>query len=74
MKWIWLGLVVTLGLLEFLDKRFAAIFYSISAFIAFIISLFYKNYLIEFLEFIFVGTLLLLIFRERIIKRNARKI
>lgn len=72
MTWIWLSLIVTLALIEFLAKNLVTIWYAGSAIISLILSLFIDNFLIEFLVFILLGTVLLFTVRDYTIKKLKR--
>ena len=71
MIWIWLGIIVTLTLIEILTKNLVTFWYIGSAIIALILSLFIDSYLIQFLVFVIIGTILLFTVRDKfIIKRK----
>lgn len=65
MLWIWLGLIITLILIELLTTNFVTIWYIGSAFIALIFSFFIDSYLIQFLIFSILGTILLFTMRDK---------
>lgn len=67
MVWIWLGLVIVLFLLELTTKNFVTMWYSISAIVSLVLSFFIDNFLIQFLIFLVLGTILLVIIREYLI-------
>lgn len=79
MTWIWLGLVITLTLIELLTKSVVTIWYIVSAIISLILSLFIDSFWIEFVVFIIIGTILLfttrdyLISKIKIVKKKAGK-
>lgn len=79
MVWIWIGLVVTLTLIELLTKRLITIWYVVSALIALMLSLFVDSYLIQFSVFSVLGTILLFTVRDysfnilKNIKQNRKK-
>ena len=68
MLWIWLGLIITLTLIELLTKNLVTIWYVLSAFISLILSMFIDNYIIEFSVFVIIGTILLFTVRDHFIK------
>ena len=76
MVWIWLGLVITLTLIEVLTTNLVTIWYIASALIALILSFFVDSYLIQFSVFVILGTILLFTTRDYllklIVKRNER--
>lgn len=76
MLWIWLGLIITLTLIELLTTNLVTIWYVGSAFIALIFSFFIDSYLIQFLIFSILGTILLFTIRDKslnIIKERRKE-
>ena len=69
MAWIWLGLIITLTLIELLTKNIVTIWYIGSSIISLILSLFIDNFFIEFLVFAIIGTILLFTTRDYLIKK-----
>ena len=68
MVWIWLGLVITLTLIEVLTTNLVTIWYIVSALIALVLSFFIDNYLIQFSVFVIIGTVLLFTTRDYLLK------
>ena len=68
MMWIWLGLIIVLTLLEITSKNYITIWFVFSATISFVLSLFIDSYIIQFLVFILLGSILLLAIRDKFIK------
>lgn len=68
MIWIWLGLIIALILIEILLHNSVTIWYAISAFLSLIVSLFIQNYLIQFIVFSVIGTILLFTVRDKFLK------
>jgi len=68
MVWIWLGLVVTLTLIEVLTTNLVTIWYIASALVSLILAFFVDSYLIQFSVFVILGTILLLTTRDYLIK------
>lgn len=68
MVWIWLGLVITLTLIELLTTNLVTIWYIASALISLILSFFVDSYLIQFSVFVIVGTILLFTTRDYLLK------
>ena len=68
MVWIWLGLVITLTLIEVLTTNLVTIWYIASALVSLILSLFIDNYLIQFSVFVILGTVLLFTTRDYLVK------
>lgn len=79
MTWIWLGLIITLTLIELLTKNVVTIWYIASAIVSLILSLFIDSFLIEFFIFAIIGTILLFTTRDylinkiRLLKKKAGK-
>ena len=73
MLWIWLGLIITLTLIELLTTNLVTIWYVLSAFISLILSMFIDNYIIEFSVFVIIGTVLLFTIRDYFIKKINQK-
>lgn len=73
MVWIWLGLVVTLTLIEVLTTNLVTIWYIASALVSLILSLFIDSYLIEFAVFVILGTVLLFTTRDYLVKLIVKK-
>lgn len=73
MVWIWLGLVITLTLIEVLTTNLVTIWYIASALIALVLSFFIDNYLIQFSIFVIVGTILLFTTRDYLLKLVVKR-
>ena len=73
MVWIWLGLVITLTLIEVLTTNVVTIWYIVSALIALILSLFIDSYLVQFSVFVILGTILLFTTRDYLLKLIVKK-
>ena len=76
MVWIWLGVVISLLLTEYLSRNFTAICFVISGIISCILTEFTNNYMIQLGEFLFVGFLLILFARPSLLKflKNRSKV
>ena len=68
MVWIWLGLVITLTLIEVLTTNLVTIWYIASALVSLILTFFVDSYLIQFSVFVILGTALLFTTRDYLIK------
>lgn len=64
MIWIWLGLIIVLTLLELSTKNLVTIWFVVSAIVSLILAIFIDIYFIQFLVFVFLGTILLVTCRE----------
>jgi len=73
MVWIWLGLVVTLTLIEVLTTNLVTIWYIASALVSLILSFFIDSYLIEFAVFVILGTVLLFTTRDYLVRLIVKK-
>lgn len=74
MMWIWIGLIIVLSLLEFASKNFIGIWFVLGATASLILSFFVDKYIIQFLVFVLLGSVLSLTLREYFIKFiNKRK-
>ena len=73
MLWIWIGLIITLTLIELLASNLVTIWYVGSAIIALALSLFVDNYFIQFLVFAIIGTILMLTLRDNTAKLIREK-
>ena len=73
MVWIWLGLVITLTLIEVLTTNLVTIWYIASAIISLVLSLFIDSYLIQFAVFVIIGTVLLFTTRDYLVKLLVKK-
>ena len=73
MVWIWLGLVVTLTLIEVLTTNLVTIWYIASALVSLILSLFIDSYLIQFAVFVILGTILLFTTRDYLVNVLVKK-
>lgn len=73
MVWIWLGVVVTLILIEAMTVNLVTIWYVASAIVSMILSIYIDNYYIQFLVFVVLGTILLLTTRDYLVKLLGNK-
>lgn len=78
MVWIWLGVVISLLLTEYLSRNFTAICFVISGIISCILTKFTNNYMIELGEFLIVGILLISFARPFLLnwieqRKNSKK-
>lgn len=68
MIWIWLGVVISLLLIEFLSRNFTALCFAISAIISCVMTEFTGNYMYQLGEFLIVGILLITVIRPLVLK------
>ena len=74
MLWIWIGLIISLLLIELLTNNLVTIWYVGSAIIALVLSLFVDNFFIQFLVFAIIGTILMFTLRDNVAKFIREKI
>ena len=68
MFWLWMGIVITLALIEIITVNLTTVWFVISGIIAMFISLFTDNYYIQFAIFVIVGTILLIFTKPYFLK------
>ena len=68
MIWVWLGIVIFLIFIEAITINLVTIWYIASALIAMLLSIFIKDFYIQFLVFVLLGTLLLITTRKYLVK------
>lgn len=73
MSIIWALIIMLLIALEFVTVEFIASWYALSALISYVISFFSDNFLIQFIVFAIIGTILMLLFRTRTIEYLKKK-
>lgn len=73
MIWIWLGVVVSLLLIEFMSRNITAICFAFSGLISCIMTKFTGNYLFQLGEFLIVGIFLILVIRPFLLKIVPQK-
>lgn len=66
MEWIWLGVIVSLVLIELISLNLTSIWFVISGIISYILLRCNQDYTVQVAVFLIVGILLLLIVRHRI--------
>lgn len=74
MSYVWIGIAISFLFIELIDKKVSSIWFSISAFIAFIVSLFSHNYFYQFFVFALIGFFLMVILRNYAIERIKKYI
>ena len=68
MFYIWLGIIIALIIVELLTFKAISIWFSISAIIVLISEKFINSYFIQIILFLFIGFILLTIFRPGLMK------
>jgi Membrane protein implicated in regulation of membrane protease activity len=73
MIWIWLGVVISLLLIEYLSRNFSAICFAFSGIISCIMTKFTGNYMHQLGVFLIVGIILIVVVRPFLLKVIYRK-
>ena len=76
MYWIWIFIIIFLAVIEICTVNLVSIWYIASGIVALILSLIIKNFFIEFLVFVILGTILLITTRKyltNLINSNREK-
>lgn len=73
MVYLWLGVALLLTLIELATKTLVTVWFIVSAIVSMILSLFVGNYFIQFLVFILLGTLLIAVFHDYLLKLINQK-
>ncbi|MEG2311679.1 MAG: NfeD family protein [Bacilli bacterium] len=75
MFYLWLGIVILLVIVELLTVKLTTIWYAISGLVALVLALVMDNFIIEFLVFIVLGTMLMLTTKSKFEEwLNVRKV
>ena len=69
MFWLWLGIVITLALIEIITVNLTTVWFVISGIISMLVSLFTGNYYIQFAIFVIVGAILLIFTKPYFLKK-----
>ncbi len=69
MNWIWLGVVISLLLIEYMSRNFTAICFAISGIVSFVMTYFVEKYNIQLAVFLALGIFLILVIRPFVIKK-----
>ena len=69
MEWIWIGVIISLVLIELISLNLTAIWFVISSIVSFILLKFGQNYIIQVIVFLVGGLLLVLLFRHRVMDK-----
>jgi len=68
MIWIWVGIAITLSLVEYLSKKMIALCFVASAIVSAILTFFIGNYIIQLVQFLAVGIILAVAVSPKIVK------
>lgn len=69
MFWLWLGIVISLALIEIITVNLTTIWFVASGIIAMFVSLLTDNYYIQFALFVIIGTILLIFTKPYFLKK-----
>ena len=69
MLWIWLGIVISLALIEILTVNLTTIWFVASGLLSLIISVFINNYLIQFGVFVIGGVLFMIFTKSYLLEK-----
>lgn len=73
MFYFWLGLIIVLGLIEFMTVNLVSIWFIISGLLALIISFFIDSFVIQFGIFVIVGVILMITTKTSLEKKLVHK-
>lgn len=73
MNWIWIGVIISLILIELISLNFTAIWFVISGIVSYILLKFEYDYIVQVLSFVIVGFLFIIILRPKIINKMIDK-
>lgn len=73
MEWIWLGVIVSLILIELVSINFTAIWFVISGIISYILLKCNQDYIVQVLAFLILGGIFIVIIRPIVISRLLEK-
>lgn len=69
MNWIWIGVIISLLLIEFVSLNFTSIWFVLSSIISFILLKMGKDYVAQVSTFLIVGVILIVVIRPKIINK-----
>ena len=69
MDWIWIGVIISLVLIELVSLNYSAIWYVISGIVSFILLKNGQDYAVQVLTFVILGSLLIIVVRPKIIDK-----
>lgn len=69
MNWIWIGVIISLILIELVSLNFTSIWFVISAIVSFILLKLGFNYIVQVSSFLIVGFLFIIVLRPIIIDK-----
>jgi len=69
MDWIWIGVIISLVLIELVSLNYTAIWFVISGIVSFILLKNNQDYMVQVLAFLILGSLLIIVVRPKIIDK-----
>ena len=69
MDWIWIGVIISLVLIELVSLNYTAIWFVISGIVSFILLKNNQDYMVQVLTFVILGGLLIIVVRPKIIDK-----
>ncbi len=69
MDWIWIGVIISLVLIELVSLNYTAIWFVISGIVSFILLKNNQDYMVQVLVFVILGGLLMIVVRPKIIDK-----
>ena len=73
MNWIWIGVILSLILIELVSLNFTSIWFVISGITSYILLRMGKDYIVQVMVFLILGVSLIIIVRPKIIKYLIKK-
>lgn len=73
MNWIWIGVILSLLIIELVSLNFTAIWFVISGITSYILLCFKQDYIQQVLAFFVIGVLLIVLLRPKIIKKLIKR-
>ena len=69
MDWIWIGVIISLVLIELVSLNYTAIWFVISGIVSFVLLKTEQDYMVQVLTFVILGSLLIIVVRPKIIDK-----
>ena len=73
MFYLWLGIVLVLGVVEAMTANLVCIWFILSGLVSLVLSFYVNNFIIELLVFILLGIILLVLTKKRLEEKLVRK-
>lgn len=69
MNWIWIGVIISLVLIELVSLNYTSIWFVISGIVSYILLKNNFNYIVQVLVFVILGSLLMIVVRPKVIDK-----